>query len=310
VTDPAVLMTAPPTQPGDIVDAHMHLFTVAVMEELVERFPEAARFAQAIKDRRFGRRGERWELPDLPPEEMASWYVERLRDAGVAKGLVVATVPDSNYFREFIVAAKGHIHALSSIDPTAPDAVEQVEKDMADGFKGVKLYPVSRNFCVSDPKARPFFDRAAELGAHFIIHYGVSVDTRSDMRFADPIDLSPVARDHPDTMFVVAHFGAGWLDSILRVSYQCKNVCVDTSGTNNWMDHYIPRLTLPEVFERALMALTPERVLFGTDAGTTAPYRKWLMFQQRRVLQELGLSETDQDLIMRGNAVRIFGLDG
>jgi predicted TIM-barrel fold metal-dependent hydrolase len=63
------------------------------------------------------------------------------------------------------------------------------------------------------------------------------------------------------------------------------------------------------VFERALTALGPERILFGTDSGTTGPYRKWLMFQQRRILEELGLSEGDRDLIMRANAVRIFGLD-
>jgi len=72
------------------------------------------------------------------------------------------------------------------------------------------------------------------------------------------------------------------------VAYQCKNVCVDTSGTNNWMDYHVPRMTLPEVFERALTALGPERVLFGTDSGTTAPYRTWIKFQQMRTLEQLG----------------------
>ena len=61
--------------------------------------------------------------------------------------------------------------------------------------------------------------------------------------------------------------------------------------------------------ERALTALGPERVLFGTDSGTTAPYRKWIAFQQRRIIEELGLSFRDQDLVLRGNAVRIFKLD-
>ena len=64
-----------------------------------------------------------------------------------------------------------------------------------------------------------------------------------------------------------------------------------------------------EVFERALTALGPERVLFGTDSGTTAPYRRWLKFQQMRVLEELGLSDRDRDLILRGNAARIFRMD-
>jgi predicted TIM-barrel fold metal-dependent hydrolase len=299
----------PATRPGDIVDAHMHLFTLAVLEEMIAAMPQSERFQRAVKDRKWGRRGENFDLPDLSPAEMAGWYGTRLDDAGIAKGIVVATAP-SEYMREFVMASDGRVSVLAAPDPRDPASVELLEREHEAGFKGVKLYPVNRCYRVSDPECSPFFDKAAELGMSFIIHYGVTVDPMGDLRYADPIDLSPVARDHPDISFVVAHFGAGWLDSVLKVAYQCKNVCVDTSGTNNWMDNYIPRLTLPEVFERALLALGPERILFGTDSGTTAPYRKWLMFQQRRVLEELGLSEGDRDLVMRANAVRIFGLDG
>jgi predicted TIM-barrel fold metal-dependent hydrolase len=298
----------PATRPGDIVDAHMHLFTVAVLEEMIAAMPHSERFQRAVKDRKWGRRGEHIDLPDLDPARMAEWYAARLDDAGIAKGIVVATAP-SEYMRDFVVASAGRVSVLAAPDPRDPASVELLERERAAGFKGVKLYPVNRCYRVSEPECAPFFDKAAELGMSFIVHYGVTVDPTGDLRYADPIDLSPVARDHPDVSFIVAHFGAGWLESVLKVAYQCKNVCVDTSGTNNWMDNYIPRLTLPDVFERALTALGPERILFGTDSGTTGPYRKWLMFQQRRILEELGLSEGDRDLIMRANAVRIFGLD-
>jgi uncharacterized protein len=299
----------PPTRPGDIVDAHMHLFTLAVLEEMIAANPHAERFQRAVKDRKWGRRGEGFELPDLDAAEMADWYAARLDDAGVAKGIVVATAP-SEYMTEFLKASAGRVSVLAAPDPRDPASVDALERYHADGYRGVKLYPVNRCYRVSDPACKPFFDKAQELGMSFIIHYGVTVDPTGDLRFADPIDLSPVARDHPDIQFAVAHFGAGWLDSVLKVAYQCKNICVDTSGTNNWMDNYVPKLTLADVFERALVALGPERILFGTDSGTTAPYRKWLTFQQRRTLEELGLSQGDRDLIMRANAVRIFGLDG
>jgi predicted TIM-barrel fold metal-dependent hydrolase len=75
------------------------------------------------------------------------------------------------------------------------------------------------------------------------------------------------------------------------------------------MDYYVPKMTLSQVFERALMALGPERVLFGTDSGTTAPYRTWIRFMQQRLLEEMGLSDADRDLVLRGNAARIFRLD-
>lgn len=303
------LEQAQATRPGEVIDTHVHLFTVGLLEEfLVSQPPEAMqRFRTALKERKFGRRGD--TLPDMSPEEVACWYVERLRAADVAKALVVSVMPDTQYSRDFIVAAKGHVHVLCNVDPRDPGAPALLEREMAAGFKGVKLYPVNRCYQLSDPACRPFFEKANELGANMIIHYGVTVDPTGDLGFADPIDLSPVARDFPDITFVIAHLGAGWLDSVLRLAYQCKNVCVDTSGTNNWMDYYVPKMTLAEVFERALTALGPERVLFGTDSGTTAPYRTWIRNMQQRTFEELGLSTGDLDLVMRANASRIFRLD-
>lgn len=304
------LEPAGPTRPGDVIDAHTHLFTVGLLEEyLTTQPPEAmGRFRQALKERKFGRRGD--TLPDMTPQECARWYVERIAAAGVARAVVMSVMPDTQWMRDFLVAANGHVQALCSVDPRAADAPALLEREVAAGFRGVKLLPVNRCYRLSEPECRPFFEKVAELGVAVTIHYGVTVDPTGDLRYADPIDLSPVARDFPDTSFVIAHFGAGWLQSVLRLGYQCKNVCVDTSGTNNWMDYHVPRMTLPEVFERALTALGPDRVLFGTDAGTTAPYRTWIKFQQLRVLDELGLSESDRDLVVRGNAVRIFSLDG
>jgi len=303
----SLIRAAEPTTPGDVVDAHVHLFTRSLMLEIADRPETPERFRQAIKEGKWGRRND--TLPDMTPEEVADFYVERLAAAGVAKAMVVSVMPDSHYMRDFIRAANGHVHALCNVDPRDPGAPALLEREMAAGFRGVKLYPVNRTYRLSDPACRPFFEKADELGANMIIHYGVTVDPSGDLGYANPIDLSPVARDFPDLKFVIAHFGAGWLDDVLRLAYQCKNVCVDTSGTNNWMDYYVPKMTLADVFERALMALGPERILFGTDSGTTAPYRTWIRYMQQRTIEEMGLSDGDRDLILRGNASRIFRLD-
>lgn len=299
---------AKPTKPGDVIDAHVHLFTVGLLEEFVASMPEGnERFREALKQRRWGKRNN--VLPSKTPEQTARWYVDRMKQANVKKALFVSVMPDNQWSRDFLVAANGHVHGLCNVDPRDPGAPALLEREMAAGFRGVKLYPVNRCFRLSDPACRPFFEKADELGANLIIHYGVTVDPQGDLGYANPIDLSPVARDFPNLQFVIAHFGAGWLDDVLRVAYQCKNVCVDTSGTNNWLDYYVPKMTLTEVFERALMALGPERILFGTDSGTTAPYRTWIRYMQQRTLEEMGLSDGDRDLILRGNAARIFRLD-
>lgn len=306
--EPSKLAPASPTTPGEVVDAHTHLFTVGLLTEMVESMPNPpARFKEGLRRRQWGRRAD--TLPDLSPVETAAWYVERLQAAGVARAVVMSVMADNQWTRDFLTAAAGHVQALCNVDPRDPHAPELLEREMAAGFRGVKLFPVNRCYRLSDPACRPFFEKVRELGAPVCVHYGVTVDPTGDLRYADPIDLSPVARDFPEIPFVIAHFGAGWLDSVLRLAYQCKNVCADTSGTNNWMDYHVPKMTLAEVFERALTAMGPERILFGTDSGTTAPYRTWLKFQQVRTLEEMGLSAAERDLILRGNAVRVYGLD-
>lgn len=299
---------AAPTAPGDVIDAHTHLFTVGLLTEMLESMPDPPeRFREGLRRRQWGKRAD--VLPDLDPLETARWYVERLGASGVSRAVVMSIAPDNQWTRDFLAAANGHVHALCNVDPRDPRAAELLEREMAAGFRGVKLLPVNRCYHLSDPACRPFFEKASELGAAICVHYGVTVDPAGDLRYADPIDLSPVARDFPEVPFVIAHFGAGWLDSVLRLAYQCKNVCVDTSGTNNWMDYHVPKMTLAEVFERTLTAIGPERILFGTDSGTTAPYRTWIKFQQMRTIEEMGLSAADRDLVLRANAVRVFGLE-
>jgi hypothetical protein len=235
--------------------------------------------------------------------------VRRLDEAGIAKAVVMSVFEDSEYTRRFVRSAEGRIFVLTTLDPTAPDAPDLLEREIAAGFRGVKLLPVNRHFYLSDPACRPFFEKAAELRCPITVHYGVTIGPTGDLRYADPTDLSPVARDFPEITFVIAHFGAGYFSETLRLAYQCDNVCVDSSGTNNWMDYDPHGFTLAQVFERAVLALGPERILFGTDSGTTAPYRSWIAYQQRRTLEEIGLGEREQDAILRRNAVRIFRLD-
>jgi predicted TIM-barrel fold metal-dependent hydrolase len=296
-----------PTIPGDIIDAHTHVVTVGLLEEHLGHLPEVPPgFREALDRRQYGRKAG--VVPETSPAETAEQFIARLDEAGVARAVVMSLTPDNQWLRDFLAAAGERVVGSTRIDPRRPDAVELLEREVEAGFRGVKLLPVNMAYHLSDPACRPFFDRLEELGLPATIHYGVSVDAGSDLRFADPIDLSPVARDHPGIPFVIAHFGAGWFQSVLRLAYQCPNVLADTSGTNNWLDFHVPKLSLTQVFEIALGSLGPERILFGTDSGTAAPYREWVGFQQQGILDELGVSAAARDLILRGNAARLFGL--
>ena len=68
-------------------------------------------------------------------------------------------------------------------------------------------------------------------------------------------------------------------------------------------------LSLQDVFERSIGAFGSERVLFGTDSGTfPAGWRADRRKEQESILQSLGLSDSEREAILGGNARRILRL--
>lgn len=297
----------------DIVDAHLHMVAAPLMAEweaLTGR--DAAEVRKKMEEgrrRRAGAAPGEIELLDVDAGEMATLWVERLAAQGIDQGVFMSFAPRSAYFRAFATARPDRLFACCTMDPRDPGAADLVRGEIEAGYVGVKLFPVNQGYAVSDDRARPFFEAVASQGVPVCIHYGVSVDSGADLRFADPTDLSPIARDFPDTPFVIAHFGAGYLREVLALSYQCPNVYVDTSGTNNWLKVVPYCQTLKQVFEICLDALGPARMLFGTDSGAVpAGYRDWIKAEQIQIIESLGLAEEDRRAIMSGNARRVYRL--
>jgi predicted TIM-barrel fold metal-dependent hydrolase len=93
------------------------------------------------------------------------------------------------------------------------------------------------------------------------------------------------------------------------LAYHTDNICVDTSGTNNWRLFVPGEPSLEQVYRDALRTFGANRILFGTDSTFFSGYRKHIVEEQVAVLNNLDLSAEDRDLILAGNARRIFGLD-
>ena len=90
---------------------------------------------------------------------------------------------------------------------------------------------------------------------------------------------------------------------------QCTNVHVDTSSTNSWMKTQPGRITLAEVFDRALGVFGAERILFGTDSTVfPAGWRHERRAEQAEALDSLGVSPEDRAAIFAGNAARLLKL--
>ena len=112
-----------------------------------------------------------------------------------------------------------------------PDLADKVEENLArDGCCGVKLYPGYNRISLDDPVYEPIYALAAHYGKPVAVHMGLTAGPRASLRYCHPLALDEVAADHPDTHFVMCHFGNPFLDAAAAVLGKDPNVSTDLSG--------------------------------------------------------------------------------
>jgi uncharacterized protein len=296
-----------------VLDGHMHLLTADTSREEVAWLPPMSPTVAGAARRRQARYEREQAVPSaIPPEESpedaASRWLAALDRHGVQAAVFLALAPRPETLRRFVASAPDRLFAFTFLDPWQDDAVAILEDDvLRRGFRGLKLYPSIQQFHVYDERAYPLYARAETLGIPIILHFGVTLDYRSDLRYSNPLDLHAVARDFPDLPLVVAHAGAGFFRETLFLAYHCANVRVDTSGSGTWM-RYLPQpLELPEVLGRLLDVFGPDRILYGSDSRHASEgYRHWLLQAHRQALEALKVPEDGRRAILGGNMARLL----
>ncbi len=195
----------------------------------------------------------------------------------------------------------------------APDAAQELKRAVTElGFKGYKLLAPALDRPIEDRAAYPVWEMCAELDIPVLIHFGVlgsggGIGWHENI---NPLKLHNVAKDFPDVTFVIPHFGCAWVRETLQLCWAAANVCIDTSGSNQWIHWVDVDWTVKSLFRRYLETIGHERILFGTDSsyfprGFAIRYLQ----DQIRDLRELGLSHDRLQSIFGGNAARLFKLE-
>ncbi|MGH2349181.1 MAG: amidohydrolase family protein [bacterium] len=296
--------------PREIIDAHMHLMTAGMFRSVRAR---AAGSRQVARDRARVR-GQTFEqriaqMETLSMADHVKMWLEGFDAAGVRAGVFIGMGDAYDDLAEFVKARPDRFRGVGSIpDPTHPDAARTVRRFPSLGISAVKLYAPAYRVHLNDRVVYPIYEAAAEGNLPIIIHFGITVGTFNDLMFANPLALSAPGRDFPEVTFIIAHFGAGFLREAMFLAYHTENICVDTSGTNNWRLFTPGEPSLEQVFRDALRTFGAGRILFGTDSTFFSGYRKMIVDEQVGVLDRLDLSNEDRGLILAGNARRIFGV--
>lgn len=291
-----------------IIDSHLHLITAHMMRRQRERLPvyrQKAVEAARVRGKSFEERIK--ELEHLTPEDQAQSWLQAFDAAGVEAGAFIAVGEANDELAQFVAINPQRFLGWGSLsDPRHPDAGRTVARFRSMGLSGLKLYPPIQRFLPNDRALYPVYEAAAEQGLPVLFHFGITVGAFYDLSFASPLPLSAPVKEFPEVTFIIAHFGAGFLRETLFLAYHTENVCVDTSGTNNWRLYYPGEPSLEQIFRDALRAFGPRRILFGTDSTAFDGYRHHILKEQVGVLDRLELTPEDRALILSENARRIL----
>ena len=112
-----------------------------------------------------------------------------------------------------------------------PDLAETVEANLRrESCCGVKLYPGYNKIWLTDPMYEPVYRLAAQYGKPVAVHMGLTSFPQAHLKYCHPLALDEAAADHPETQFVMCHFGNPFLESAAAVLVKNPNVSSDLSG--------------------------------------------------------------------------------
>jgi predicted TIM-barrel fold metal-dependent hydrolase len=178
--------------------------------------------------------------------------------------------------------AAGRIVPFCRLDPGAPGAAEAMERAAAGGARGLKLHPVAQRFRPEDERAAAVVSDETARGWPVTIHAGYGARPLAGPLGA-LLDAAPGAR------LILAHAGRGDARAIAREVAGRPGVMLDTS--------------LAALAD--LVALPPERLLFGSDR----PYGEHgtALLLVARAAEAAGWSDAQMAAVLGGNAAELLG---
>ena len=192
---------------------------------------------------------------------------------------------------------------FASIDPArGAEGVRMARELIANhAVRGFKFHPNTQGFFPNDRDVYPLYEVIAEAGLIALFHTGHSGAGAGQpggggirLKYSNPMHVDDVAVDFPEMPIILAHPSFPWQDEALSVALHKPAVHIDLSG-------WSPKYFSPQLVQYA-NTLLREKVLFGSDYPLITPDR-WL-----RDFEALAIRDEVRPLILKDNAVRLFGL--
>jgi hypothetical protein len=174
------------------------------------------------------------------------------------------------------------------VEPGRPESFAQAEALLKTArCVGIKIHPELHNYPIKEHGAK-IFEFAAKQGAVILSHSGEELSS--------PPDFVPFADEFPGVKLILAHIGWSRDGNMTR---QVKAIQMSKHG-NIYADTSSSMSITSNLIEWAVAEIGPERILFGSDTP--------LYFSpvQRARIDHAEISDEAKQLILRGNAERLF----
>ena len=196
---------------------------------------------------------------------MAASGVEKFLIIGLQVARIGMFVPNE-FVGEYLAANRDRAIAVGSVDPTQPDAADQLRLAVREyGLHGVKLSPPYQGFHPHSDEAYAVYRAAADLGIFLMFHQASVFAPVGCNEYASPTLLDKVAREFRDTNLLLAHFGKPWMNECVELMMKNRNVFADVSTLpiKTWQMYNGLRL--------AIEGHVTDRLVFGSDFPSFDP---------------------------------------
>lgn len=161
-------------------------------------------------------------------------FIAELDEAGVDLGVIVGryTKTDSvgsgtvtpEEILDFMNLYPGRFVGIPALDPTAPDAIQQIKRMKALGMKGICVEPFWLDKCyrVNDPSLMDFYRAVDSEG--LILMITLNWLCGEDTSWNDPKNIEDIAKECPNIPIVVPHSCYPKLVEFMGIQVRYKNV--------------------------------------------------------------------------------------
>jgi len=218
---------------------------------------------------------------------------------GIDAAVVSAFTPPDLDFRRAnhsiaqAISKNRRLHGFARIDPRRREsALAELESCRSEGLCGVKVDPFEQGFQINSDLVFPFFEACAAVDMPVLVVAGYPV-------VSSPIQIGDLAERLPELTIVISHggqramHGLGIFDCLMVVK-SSRNVYIETSA--------IPETGTEGLIERAVLEVSADRVVFGTNTPTNHPWMEITRIETARI------PESAKSKIMGVNVKKILGV--